>query len=448
MRRGILLLTLVATVCFAGPLNDQAEGQKFFNTIQRSLPINKDPVANDYITHLGYRLVSYSNKPSKTFHFFIINQDQINAFAGPGGYIGIFGGLIIFTQTESELASVLAHEIAHVTQNHLYRGSDKMKQTILPSIAAVAAAIASGDSAVAIGGISAIGAGNAQYSINTTRTYEKEADAIGIEILEKAGFNPHDMADFFEKMDEQSRYDMNVPPLLLTHPVDSEREAAAANRAAKFPNKKYTSAPDYYLVKIRLKAQLSQDLKHFLETSKDAVDKKPNDPYLQYQYALALQNSNQAEHSDKILLNLQKQYPSQIIYPYTHAELLAGQKKYSQAISVLEKLYQYNENYYPIVFLLGHTYIQNQQADKAIKLLDQYQVELADNINYWAMFSSAEGKAGNLIYAYLYRAKAYLLYGNKTQAKIQLEIAKQQPNQTPYTTQLIDAELKKLSKIK
>jgi beta-barrel assembly-enhancing protease len=446
MAKKLLALYLIGTVSIsvAAPINDQEQGAEFYRYIQAAMPISNDLVANDYINHLGYQLVAHSNEPSKPFHFFIVNDNQINAFAGPGGYIGIYAGLIKITTSESELASVMAHETAHVTQHHLARGQEKMDQTVLPSVAAIAAAIATGEPSIAVGGLSAVAAGNAQYYINNTRGFEQEADASGITLLAKAGFDPYDMSAFFEKMQEQSRYDHSVPPILLTHPVSAERVAAARNRAVNYPKTKHTASPSYFLIKSRLTADLSTDKKTFFENSQARALKTPDDPYAQYQYALALSYTNHASHAIKILDALAHQFPHQIIYPYTAAEIDIKQKNTEKAIAVLEKLYPYNDGYYPLILLLAHSYNLNHQSIKAIRLLNKYEVEYANDAAFWILFSTAEAAQDNLLYAYLYRANAYSLYGDTKKAKIQLDMASRQPNQTPYTKQLIDAKLEQL----
>ncbi len=198
-----------------------------------------DPLLDDYINDLGYRLVAGSDKPKDHFTFFIVKDPEINAFAAPGGFIAVNSGLITITQNESELASVIAHEIGHITQNHLQRAFEASKKdTPLMALVLLGAIIAgasskSGDTPLAVlaGGQGLI----AQKSINFTRKDEIEADRVGIQTLANAGFDPNAMAEFFQRMEDVMSANAggrDVPALLQTHPVTTARISDAKSRAA------------------------------------------------------------------------------------------------------------------------------------------------------------------------------------------------------------------------
>ncbi|GAB2542444.1 M48 family metalloprotease [Rhodanobacter koreensis] len=196
-----------------------------------------DPLLDDYINDLGYRLVANCDKPKDHFAFFIVKDPEINAFAAPGGYIAVNSGLITITQNESELAGVIAHEIGHITQNHLQRAfEDSKKDAPLMALvllgAIVAGAGSRGDAPMAVlaGGQGLI----AQKSINFTRHDEIEADRVGIQTLANAGFDPNAMAGFFERMEDAMSAGAggeDVPALLQTHPVTTARISDAKSRA-------------------------------------------------------------------------------------------------------------------------------------------------------------------------------------------------------------------------
>lgn len=443
---GLSLLTSISLI-EASTFSDYEAGQEFFKMVQQRLPLVADPIINDYIENLGYRLVSYSDAPSHPFHFFVVQQDIINAFAGPGGYVGVFGGLINETQTESELASVMAHEIAHVTQDHLQRGEDATKNLTLPALAAMVAAIATGNPAVAASSISSITAGGIQYNINTTRKFEEEADSIGIQTLARAGFNPYAMADFFRRLLEQSRYDSAPPPMLLDHPVTQERIALAEERAKPLATKKsYPSSTTYYLAKARMQYILANDAKNFLEQTTASYKKHPDDIYQQYLLALAQFKNRQYDSANTLLTNLMNADSHQVIYPYTLAQAAFLQKKYPLAIHYIQKAYALDNNYYPTIVFYGMILIRDHQAAEAVKLLEQYQVSFADSPDFWVLLSKAYADNHNLIYAYLSRAKAYLAMNDLSNALIQINMAQQQPHQTAYTRSMIQAEKERLQK--
>ncbi|WP_449428990.1 M48 family metalloprotease [Rhodanobacter umsongensis] len=197
-----------------------------------------DPLLDDYINDLGFRLVANCDKPKDHFAFFIVKDPEINAFAAPGGYIGVNSGLITITRDESELAGVIAHEIGHITQNHLQRAFEDAKKDaplmalVLLGAIAAGAGSHSGDAPMAVlaGGQGLI----AQKSINFTRHDEIEADRVGIQTLANAGFDPNAMAGFFQRMEDVMSTGAggeNVPALLQDHPVTTVRISDAKARA-------------------------------------------------------------------------------------------------------------------------------------------------------------------------------------------------------------------------
>ncbi|GLQ45409.1 putative beta-barrel assembly-enhancing protease [Dyella lipolytica] len=196
-----------------------------------------DPLADDYLNNLGFRLVANSAKPKDHFAFFIAKDPVINAFSAPGGYVGINSGLIIITRSEDELAAVMAHEIGHITQNHLQRAYESAKKDTplmaLVALGAIAAGGAAGGQAAAaalLGGQGVL----MQKEINFTRKDEAEADRTGIQTLAKAGYDPNAMAGFFQRMEDVMSTDaggINVPSLLLDHPVTAQRISDAKARA-------------------------------------------------------------------------------------------------------------------------------------------------------------------------------------------------------------------------
>ncbi|GAA0922090.1 M48 family metalloprotease [Rothia nasimurium] len=202
-----------------------------------------DALLDQYINDLGFRLVAASERPKDHFTFFIVKDTQINAFAAPGGYVGVNAGLINITQTESELAGVMAHEIGHINQNHLYRAFEDSKKNaplmalvLLGAIAAGAGGGGDAAPAVLMGGQGLL----MQRQINFTRKDEAEADRVGIQTLGNAGFNPDAMADFFGRMQDTLRVgqgEESLPALLQTHPVTLTRISEAKARARTLEEK-------------------------------------------------------------------------------------------------------------------------------------------------------------------------------------------------------------------
>lgn len=220
------------------PQEAQDYGASMLRQMRALNMVVDDPLLDDYINDLGYRLVAGSDKPKEHFSFFVVNDSEINAFAAPGGYIGVNAGLMTITRNESELAGVIAHEIGHITQNHLQRAFEDSKKDaplmalVLLGAIAAGASSHSGDAPMAVlaGGQGLI----AQKSINFTRKDEIEADRVGIQTLSRAGFDPNAMASLFQRMQDAFSTGSggeDVPAMLQTHPVTTMRISDAKARA-------------------------------------------------------------------------------------------------------------------------------------------------------------------------------------------------------------------------
>jgi beta-barrel assembly-enhancing protease len=200
----------------------------------------EDPMIRDYFEDMGFRLVSYSSRPESSFHFFVLRDPSINAFASVAGVIGLNSGLILLAHDESEVAGVVAHEIAHVTQDHLARGLENQQQVSFPMLLATLglaiAATAAGAGGDATQAVLMSGMGLAQqFQINHTRQAEAEADRVGISLLSRAGYDPHGMTRFFERLNVQGRAMGQGPPeYLRTHPLTVNRIAEARSRAEEW----------------------------------------------------------------------------------------------------------------------------------------------------------------------------------------------------------------------
>lgn len=377
-------------------------GSSFYRAMHQQESILNDPEVTTYIQSLGNRLSSGIGQ--QPFTFFVVKDSRINAFAVPGGYIGINAGLILATRNEGELAGVMAHEIAHVTQRHIarfYSGSgSKARWT---QIGAVLAAIALASQGAGEGATAALYAGTAagyQSLINHTRAHEQEADRIGIQYLAQAGFNPGDMAGFFDVMRDQSLEADNRFEILRTHPLSANRVAEAKARAAQIGVRPVPSSKRYHLIKARLIALLSRQqslLRHYknqppendieqythgllltqankYRAAKKALEKaSKNDPdniHFQLaatQLALAKSDYASAEKQLRTLLQLYPQHEAATLY---YAETLKRQNKHTDNINLLEAFRQQHRHIpVQVYFLLAESYARTDQ--KALSLFNQ-----------------------------------------------------------------------------
>ena len=273
-------------------------GQQFLRSIRAQAPTLDDPVLQDFLEHLIYRLASYSQLEDRRLDIVIIQNGSLNAFAAPGGIIGVHHGLFRYAQTEHEMSAILSHELAHLSQRHFARRVAEGKKGAAFNIAGllagiILAATAGGDAALAALSSSQGLAQN--QSLKYSREREAEADRIGIDTLDEASMDPRAMAYMFERLQRASRYSTgnNIPEFLRTHPVTNDRIADSYNQTQNYPKKQFPANLEYQLMRVRARVITSgnqaQEIRHFeaaFKESRTTIQKTAN----QYGLVIALTN--------------------------------------------------------------------------------------------------------------------------------------------------------------
>lgn len=241
------------------PQMEKRVGESIMQEIRLREPAYLDDAEiNGYLNRIGRRLASNSEGARQEFEFFALRDATLNAFALPGGFVGVHTGLVLAAQSESELASVLSHEISHVTQRHIARGFAKQSQSYATTLLSLAVAIlaARHNSDAAQGALIAGQAAGVQQQLSFTRDFEREADRIGIQLLERSGFDVRGMGVFFERMQRFGRlYENNAPGYLRTHPLTTERISDMENRIQALPYRQVPDSLDFLLVRAKLRAE-------------------------------------------------------------------------------------------------------------------------------------------------------------------------------------------------
>ncbi|MEE9355896.1 MAG: M48 family metalloprotease [Methylococcaceae bacterium] len=425
---------------------DRELGDAFYRSLHNQIKISYDPELQDYIQSIGHRIAANSDKPSNPFHFFIVMENGINAFAGPGGYIGVNAGLIMMTESESELASVMAHEVAHVTQRHLHRAFEAAGKLTLPTAAAMLAAILIGTQSPEAGqaALVAIQAGSLQYQIDFTRDNEQEADRIGMKTLKRSKFDPRSMPVFFERLQQSSRfYGKGPPEFLRTHPVTASRIADTRNRSETYPYQQVPDTFDYQLIKAKLRVLSSSkqfdNLKYFKGLIGQGTVKQK--VVANYGLGLAYSASHQYPEALTIFKDLVKKYPNQIHFVAANARALLASGQPEAALIAYRKL----QNQFPgnssIKLELGSVLLKQGKAKQARQILQPLLYEKSINPDVYEHMAQASRKLDQEPYMHRYMAEYYYANGQTIPAITQIKLAQKSLKQDPYLEAILDERL-------
>lgn len=394
-------------------------GDYYVRQLRGSAPLINDPLLVQYINGLGMRLVSHANSVKTPFHFYLINNDEINAFAFFGGNVVLHSALFRYADNESQLASVMAHEISHVTQRHLARAMEDQKRsaplTWAGALGSILLAMASPQAGMAA--LTGTLAGTQQGVISFTQQNEQEADRIGIQVLQRSGFDPQAMPSFLEKLLDQARYSTRPPEILLTHPLPESRLADARNRANQMRPVVTQSSEDFYMAKVRTlgmynsgRNQLTSDL---LDTLAKGNVREQH--AAQYGRALqAMQDKNFVEARRQLQPLLAAQ-PRSAWYLDLSTDIDLGQNKANDAINRLQSAPDLKNN--PVLQLnLANAYLEGGQPGEAAKILNRYTFSHPDDTNGWDLLAQAQAKLGNRDQELAARAEVMALLGKLDQA--------------------------------
>jgi len=394
-------------------------GDYYVRQLRGSAPLINDPLLVQYINGLGMRLVAHANSVRTPFHFYLINNDQINAFAFFGGNVVLHSALFRYSDNESELASVMAHEISHVTQRHLARAMEDQKRnaplTWVGALGSILLAMASPQAGMAA--LTGTLAGTQQGMISFTRQNEEEADRIGIQVLPRSGFDPQAMPMFMGKLLDESRYSTRPPEMLLTHPLPESRLADARNRANQMRPVVVQSSADFYLAKARTLGMYTNGDNKLGTDLLNAWDKGNirQQHAAQYGRALLAMESNNFDQARKTLQPLLNADPQNAWYLDLATDIDLGQKKTSDAINRLKNARELRTN--PVLQLnLANALLQGGQPGEAATILNRYTFTYKEDGNGWDLLAQAEGALGNRDQELAARAESMALVGQLEQA--------------------------------
>ncbi len=429
------------------PEQEHQLGRAWLSLLRGQVQQLSDPQVKDYLERSVYRLAETSQLQDRRLEFVLLDSPQLNAFAAPGGIIGVNGGLFIHAQTEAEYASVLAHELAHLSQRHFARGLEAQQRMQLPLMAAMLAGVVAAAAGAGDAGIAAIVSTQAaaiQAQRRFSRQNEQEADRIGLINLERAGYDPRAMPDMFGRLMRQYRYDQKPPEFLLTHPVSESRIADTRNRAEQYPDGGVQDSLRYQLMRARIQLKFESTPGLSAKRFRAMLSDDPGLDAARYGLALAQIASGQLEDAASNLQPLLEKMPDDATYNLAQIELDITANRLQAAQQRIERLLQLYPGSYPVRQANIDLLSKQNRLDQAELELDKLVEVRRNDPDVWYQVSEIRGLTGNIVGLHQARAEFFALVGDYDQAIEQLDFAKRRANNFQMSAR-IDARQKALA---
>ncbi len=408
---------------------EYALGQSFLRAVRAQAPLLHDPLMQDYLEHLIYRLASHSNLEDRRITLAIINNPTINAFAVPGGIIGVNLGLFLNGHTESETSAILAHEIAHISQRHFARRTEASRKASVASMAGLLAGVVLLATTGTDAGLAAISAsrGISQSELlRYSRSREKEADLLGIDTLAAAGLDPNAMAYMFERLNRANRLSgRNIPEFLLTHPVTKNRISDSYAKSTKLPQVDVETSLDYQLMRARALVLASDSPASLIKQMRSQLG--DSDPIkrsaAQYGLALAQTEAGLYDASMETLYGLQIRHPGKLAFILAEADLHMETFRFDAARDLLKSALDISPGNYPLSMAYADALIKSGNPVHAAEVLKEMSKTRPQDHLVWYLLAEAEGLADNIVGVHEARAEYFVRVGNFDQAIKQLGFA-------------------------
>lgn len=411
------------------PQQERELGQVFLRLYRSRVPEYDDPLLTNYLEDILTRVALSSSLNDKHLDLIVVSNPQINAFAAPGGIIGVHSGLFLYAQSESELAGVLAHELAHLSQRHFARSIENSKNASLSGIAGMLAGmilIGTGAGDAGIAAIVSTQAAGMQSAMRFSRQNEQEADNIGLQTLITAGFDPTAMTTMFEHMLDATRFlGQRVPEFLLSHPITEQRIAESKARLTNLTlQARYADNLEFQLMRTRVQLHYTESPQIAIKRFQSEIDGQTlNLTASRYGLALAQQKAQQYDASEKNFLLLLKEQPEQATLLLSLAALQLERGQVSDALNHINIILKKNPKHYPARLLQAKALIADKKFTDAEMILQRLAADRSYDAQVWYDLAEARGQAGNIPGVHLARAEFYILNGIFDKAKQQLGFA-------------------------
>jgi predicted Zn-dependent protease len=405
---------------------EKAIGEMFLMQAYANAPLINDSIIQEYTELLIFRLSENSQVQDRYFNILLIDDPSLNAFAAPGSIIGVNGGLFLEAENESQFASVMTHELAHLSQRHfarnVLRAQDSSLASALVMVSSIAIALITNQPQAMMGGSAFL----QQESLRYSRLFEKEADRVGFTNLVASGYDPESMGEMFQNMNEMRRYFGETPPeFLLTHPITSSRVSDAFNAAEgleKAGTKK--DSLDYSFIRSRLKVYYEKIPSVSVQYFEDRFENS-NDPSNVYGLALAYNKNNNFDLSLSYIEDLLATYPKNLILNTTKAEILLNARMHKEALDQANSSLKISPRNYPLTVTKVRILNEMERYFEAEELLRDQILKRNNDPYLWLLLSEVQRDGRNIVGYYQSKAEYHVLLGQYEDAINQLEFALQ-----------------------
>jgi predicted Zn-dependent protease len=436
-----------ASSAMVTPLQEHQLGRAWLALLRSEVGQLSDPELKDYVETSVYRLAETSQLQDRRLEFILIDSKELNAFAAPGGIVGINGGLFLNAQTEGEYAGVLAHELAHLSQRHFARGMEEQSKVQLPVMAALLAGIVMAAAGAGDAGVATIFGSQAaaiQSQLAFSRQREQEADRIGIINLQKTGYDPRNMPNMFERLMRQYRFDAKPPEFLLTHPITEARIADTRNRAEQFPAGGVEDSLRYQLMRARVQLIYEDTPGMAAKRFRSLLDENPQSDPQRYGLAIAQIKGGQLNEARENLKPLLAKAPNEIIYNLAQIDLDITNNRLPDAQARVSRMLGLYPDSYPLNQASIELLLKENRTADAEKGLEALLKSRPNDPDVWNMVADTRGQNGNIIGLHQARAEYFALTGDFRQAQQQLDFAKRRANDNFQLASRIDARQREL----
>ncbi len=431
------------------PVQEQAIAEQILRDVAVSDDVVQDIEIIDYLQSLGEKLAAAGPDKRQQFNFFVVKDNSINAFAMPGGVIGVHTGLILAANSESELASVLGHEIGHVTQHHLARMLASQQHDTFKNVASIALAllVSRANPELAGGALTAAGASGIQRQLDYTREYEREADRVGLQILDNAGFDVRAMPAFFTTLQRGTRFvEGSAPSFLRTHPLTSERIADVTNRVEAMPYRQVPDSLDFQFMRAKIRA-MQGSLQGSIDTFQDNIKERrfANETAEHYGLGLALLRKNDIDGAAKQVTWLRTNLPINAMVESLSARIEVARNHPQQAAVEYAKALNTFPAYRSLIYGYAEHFLATRQPEKLLKLINSKQALYPNDAYFYELAARAYSAQNKNLLQHQAQGEAYFRRYDLQKSVEQMDLAVKAKDGNFYEKSIVEARLKQLN---